>query len=294
MGLYSWLMAQCYDMAMANTEQLCLNGWRRDLLACATGDVLEIGAGTGVNLQHFPAHCRLIISEPDAQMRKKLQDRLQTTELPAQLVDWPAEQLKLPNHSIDTVVTTLVLCSVADQQQALKEIYRVLRPGGQLLFIEHVRSGNRKTERWQRFCEPVWRCACGNCHLTRDTAKRITETGLEIEKLLEAELLGAPAIVRRTLRGRAIKAPASTGVNDPQPIDPNNFPSCPHCGAADVAKVIYGKPPLTRQILAALESGQIISGGCMIHGGAPEWHCLRCRQDFGHRSLPMDTTVEQT
>lgn len=202
---YSWLLAQCYDLAMSRTERLCLHNWRRELLATANGEVLEIGAGTGGNLQYFPGHCHLTLSEPDAHMRRKLQRKLREHQITANVAPWPAEKLDLPAHSIDTVISTLVLCSVSNPQQVLKEIYRVLRPGGQLLFIEHVRSDNHRTVRWQKLCEPTWRCLCGNCHLTRDTLGKIQEQGMLIDTLSEADLCGAPAIVRRTLRGKALK-----------------------------------------------------------------------------------------
>lgn len=208
MKLYSWLMAQCYDIAMQRTERLCLQQWRRELLAPGLGRTLEIGAGTGSNLPHYPRQeTSLTLCEPDSWMRRQLNKRLarQTACGQIRVNSWSAEQIKLPDQSLDTVVSTLVLCSVTDQQQALKEISRVLRPGGQLLFIEHVRSDNEKTARWQHRIEPFWRCACGNCHLTRDTMLGIENCGLQIEELQDAEMCAAPAIVRRTLRGRARK-----------------------------------------------------------------------------------------
>ena len=287
MGLYSWFMAQCYDAAMQKTEQLCLHQWRSDLLGKARGTILEIGAGTGINLQHYPGGQELILCEPDQHMRKKLHNRLRhTTPHSIRITDWRAEQLELPNLSIDTVVSTLVLCSVDNQSRALQEIFRVLRPGGQLLFIEHVLSDKSQLARWQKLCEPVWRCACGNCHLTRPTAHNITACGLAIAEQRESKLLGAPAIAQRVLHGCAEKtdAFAEIFVNNGH-FDPTQIPSCPTCQSADVAKILYGKPPLTRQILAGLESGKIISGGCMIHSGAPEWHCHNCQNDFGHHNF---------
>ena len=284
MGLQSWLMAQTYDRVMRKTEQLCLNQWRRELLTQATGEALEIGAGTGINLPHYPADRKLILCEPDAQMRKQLQKKLAAgTNQQIQITDWTAEQINLPDHSLDTIISTLVLCSVKDQQQALKEVYRVLRPGGQLLFMEHVGSEDSRLVRWQKLFEPLWRCVCGNCHLTRTTADNIKANGMVIEQLHESEMLGAPAIARRTLRGRARKPFEIVEDFVPnQDFDLDKTPACPHCQSKDVAKLIYGKPALTRQILEGLESGKIISGGCMIHGGAPQWHCNSCRRDFGH------------
>ena len=166
---------------------------------------MEIGAGTGINLPHYPVGQKPLLCEPDAQMRKQLQKKLSGPQQQIQVTNWSAERLELPSESVDTVVSTLVLCSVKDQQLALKEIVRVLRPNGQLLFIEHVLSDREKIVRWQTRFEPFWRCACGNCHLTRATASNIAASGMLIEEMLEAEMLGAPAVARRTLRGRARK-----------------------------------------------------------------------------------------
>lgn len=212
MRLSSWLMAQSYDWAMRKTEQRCLNQWRKELLTQATGELLEIGAGTGINLPHYPDHLtEITLSEPDPQMRNKLQKKLSaTTNRGIQLTPWSAEQVELPDQSLDTIVCSLVLCSVNDQQQALTELYRLLRPGGQLLFLEHIIAAEEKTIRWQKRLEPIWRCCSGNCHLTRDTLSNIEATGLQIEQVSEADIIGAPAILRRTVRGRARK-----------PISPN-------------------------------------------------------------------------
>ncbi len=205
---YSWLMAQCYDLAMRRTERLCLQQWRRELLAAASGSTLEIGAGTGCNLPYYPPQGQqLTLCEPDDWMRRQLQKKLARLSTHRDIIinNWRAEQLDLPDQSLDAVVSTLVLCSVQDQQQSLKEIARVLRPGGQLLFIEHVRSDKKSTARWQRRIEPIWRCACGNCHLTRSTVQNFEDSGLQLETLHDAEMSPAPAIVRRTLWGRARK-----------------------------------------------------------------------------------------
>jgi ubiquinone/menaquinone biosynthesis C-methylase UbiE len=207
MRLFSWLMAQSYDWTMRKTEQRCLNQWREDLLRQATGDLLEIGAGTGSNLPHYPTSLSTItLSEPDPQMRRKLQQKLAAkNNREITVVNWNAEQINLPAQSLDTIVSSLVLCSVGNQQQTLTELHRVLRPGGQLLFLEHIIAAETKTVRWQKRIEPVWRLCSGNCHLTRDTANNIEAAGLKIEQLNEANIIDAPAILQRTVRGRARK-----------------------------------------------------------------------------------------
>lgn len=206
-SLRARLMARFYDTGMQRSEQLCLGSWRAELLAQASGEVLEIGTGTGSNLPYYPAKLkRLILSEPDRFMRQQLAKKLPTASArQLELTDWSADRIDLPDRSLDTIVCTLVLCSVADQQQVLAELFRLLRPGGQLLFLEHVIAESPGTIRWQRVVEPLWKCCAGNCHLTRDTAQAIAATGLQMARLSEADILGAPKIVRRTIRGSARK-----------------------------------------------------------------------------------------
>ena len=200
-------MAKSYDYAMRSTEKRCLQKWRKELLTQADGDLLEIGAGTGVNLPHYPERVsRITLSEPDVQMRKHLQhktDRLQNDRF--DITPWGVESIEMPDASFDTIVSTLVLCSVPSLETSLNEIYRLLRPNGVLLFLEHVISEHRPTRTWQRRIEPFWSLCAGNCRLTRDTAAAIHASGLEIEQLTEAPMVGAPAFVRGTIRGAARK-----------------------------------------------------------------------------------------
>ncbi len=204
--LSSFFMARLYDRVMQRSEALCLGDWRRQLLQQATGQTLEIGAGTGVNLPYYPQDIALILSEPDRQMRKELEKKLaNSSPTDLRLTDWNATAAQLPDASLDTLVSTLVYCSVDDLQLALKEAYRLLRPGGRLLFIEHVIADQPSTIRWQRRLEPLWRSCCGNCHLTRNPTAAMQQTGFLLEDCQEDALLGAPAVARRTLRGCARK-----------------------------------------------------------------------------------------
>src|SRR5215471_13957889 len=123
-----------YDPSLWLGEIVGMRRQRSELLRLARGRVVEIGAGTGLNLAHYPdGIVELILSEPEPQMRQRLERRLHSHSRAAQIVDAPAEHLPLPDASIDTVVSTLVLCTVTDAERALREIARVLRPGGQLL-----------------------------------------------------------------------------------------------------------------------------------------------------------------
>lgn len=151
-------------------------------LAGTRGEVLEIGGGTGANLSHYRGVERVTISEPDPFMREKLRPKLVQARVPVEISDAGAESLPFPDGSFDTVVSTLVLCTVPDQRAALAEIRRVLRPGGRLLFIEHVR-GEGQAARWQDRIEPLWRRLLAGCHPNRDTVSAIRATGFEIEAL---------------------------------------------------------------------------------------------------------------
>ena len=206
-ALRSFLIAKSYDYAMRNTEKICLQEWRRELLAQAEGDLLEVGAGTGVNLPHYPdTITRMVLSEPDTQMRKKLQRKTaQRHSSRVEITSWGAESIEMPDASFDTIVSTLVLCSVPSLETSLQEIYRLLRPNGILLFLEHVISDHPPTLVWQHRIEPFWSLCAGNCRLTRNTAGAIDAAGLKIEQLTEAPMTGAPAFVRRTIRGTARK-----------------------------------------------------------------------------------------
>jgi ubiquinone/menaquinone biosynthesis C-methylase UbiE len=187
-------------------EQQTLGEWRRDLLGCLSGEVLEIGAGTGLNLPFYPSAVEhMILSEPDPHMRKKLREKLsQARATRVTVMDAAVDALPLPDASVDAVVATLVLCSVPDQRSALSEIHRVLRPSGQFVFLEHVAAeGRPRLLRWQRRVEPIWKRLAGNCHLTRHTGAAIEEAGFVLEVLTREEFLPAPALVRTSIRGVA-------------------------------------------------------------------------------------------
>ena len=206
----SRLFAAFYERMIAASEEACVREWRRDLLASLSGDVLELGSGTGLNLAHYPATVeRLVLTEPDRHMRAKLQARL-TDQRPAparvEVVDAVADRLPFDDESFDAVVSTLVLCSVPDQRSALREVHRVLRPGGRLVFLEHVAAHEKpKRHRWQRRVEPVWKRIAGGCHLTRDTRQVIAAAGFDVDAKRESMRKASP-LVRTTERGIAVRA----------------------------------------------------------------------------------------
>ena len=174
------IFAALYDPLGASAERRWMGWRRRRLLAGARGAVLEIGGGTGANLAHYRDVDRVTIAEPDPFMRNKIGPKLEDARVPVEVASAGAEALPFPDGSFDTVVSTLVLCTVPDQEAALDEVRRVLRPGGRLLFIEHVRATG-SAARWQDRLEPLWRRLLGGCHPNRDTVAAIEEAGFEIE-----------------------------------------------------------------------------------------------------------------
>jgi ubiquinone/menaquinone biosynthesis C-methylase UbiE len=190
----SRLFAAIYDPFLRRTERACLAEWRAELLENATGDVLEIGAGTGANLPFYPrAVRRLLLTEPDPDMMARLRQRMRASRVgTVEARSAPVDALPFEDASFDTVVSTLVLCSVPDVATALAEVRRVLRPGGRLLFLEHVAADDRPA-----------RLVSGNCHLTRRTGELISEAGFVVERAERESMRKALPIVRSSIRGVA-------------------------------------------------------------------------------------------
>jgi ubiquinone/menaquinone biosynthesis C-methylase UbiE len=201
----TWLriMSRLYDSTLWVGERAGMRARRAALLRDAYGSVVEIGAGTGLNIAHYPEGLtELIVSEPEPGMRRRLARSLQRSGRGARIVDAPAECLPLADASVDTVVSTLVLCTVGDPEGALREIARVLRPGGQLLFIEHVRASSRFLAAWQDRLVGPWRRFGGGCMCNRPTLKLMRSCGFTVE-VDEAVWRGMPAIVHPLIVGRA-------------------------------------------------------------------------------------------
>jgi ubiquinone/menaquinone biosynthesis C-methylase UbiE len=205
----SWLMAAVYDRFMRRSEEACLAQWRAELLRDLSGAVLEVGAGTGVTLPYYPRSiARLVLCEPDAHMRRKLKKKADAPALRnIEISDASLDSLPFKAGEFDAVACSLVLCSVPDQPAALAEIARVLKPGGRLVFLEHVAADGRPERlKWQRRIEPVWKHLMGNCHLTRRTEAAIAAAGFEIERIQRESIRKALPIVRPSIRGIARKA----------------------------------------------------------------------------------------
>jgi len=204
----SFLTAYFYDRVMAKTEEACLKEWRYDLLQQVSGEVLEIGAGTGANIRLYSANVtRLVVTEPDRHMRKFLKEQAGDHRLEnVSVTGERAEQIEADNESFDYVVSSLVCCSVTDLNACLREIRRVLRPGGGFIFLEHVAAADGSSRRrWQNIINPVWKTFMGNCHLNRETESAIVSEGFDIVQIDRESMRNAPSIVRPTIRGIARK-----------------------------------------------------------------------------------------
>jgi SAM-dependent methyltransferase len=203
-SLWARVFAAIYDVSLWNGERRGMRAMRTELLGHAHGCTVEIGAGTGLNLSHYPGGLgELVLTEPDPAMRSRLATKLRRSGQPARVVDAPAEQLPFEDGSVDTVVSTYVLCTVDAPDVVLEEIARVLRPDGQLLFIEHVRSQSAILASWQDRLARPWRRFARGCRCNRATADLITACGLEFEHLRESSWRGMPPIVRPLITGRA-------------------------------------------------------------------------------------------
>ncbi|HEY3435512.1 MAG TPA: class I SAM-dependent methyltransferase [Solirubrobacterales bacterium] len=193
-----------YDRCFKAAEEAGLRDMRRDVLAGARGRVLEVGAGTGLNLELYPLGVSdLTLSEPDPHMVKQLRKRVDEVGSAAQVVEAPGEKLPFEDDSFDTVVVTLVLCTVPNPTATLAEIKRVLKPDGQFLFLEHVRSPDSGLAKWQDRLEKPWRFLGDGCHCNRDTESALKAAGFELSDVEHPELPKAPPIVRPMARGSA-------------------------------------------------------------------------------------------
>ena len=179
---------------------------RRQVLSQAGGRTLEIGSGTGINLDHYgPEVDELVMSEPDRHMVALLHRKVEGSSRPATVVEAPAEKLPFEEASFDTVTLVYVLCTVPDPGAALREIARVLRPGGRLLFIEHVRASDPGLARWQDRLHGPWRVFANGCHCNRDTVAAMAGSPLEIGDLEHGEIPKVPPLVRPMVTGAAVR-----------------------------------------------------------------------------------------
>jgi ubiquinone/menaquinone biosynthesis C-methylase UbiE len=180
------LFARVFDRISRKAEDSGQAEHRREMLAGLTGRVIEVGAGNGLNFQHYPDTVEEVVAvEPEAYLRQRAQESAANASVQIHVVDGLADRLPVDDGSVDAAVASLVLCSVPDQERALAEIHRVLRPGGELRFYEHVISDQARFARFQRIVGRGWPLFAGGCHPDRDTAAVIRGAGFDVEQLRE-------------------------------------------------------------------------------------------------------------
>jgi ubiquinone/menaquinone biosynthesis C-methylase UbiE len=204
MSFYGRLFALVYDPFLALGERAGMRAMRREVLARARGRVLEIGAGTGLNLALYPPEITsLTLADPEAPMLRRLRGRAHRRGSGIDVVQAPAEELPFDDASFDTVACTLVLCTVSDVTASVNEIRRVLTPGGCLLLLEHVRAHEPRLARWQDRLHHPWRRFAYGCHCNRDTPAALRAAGFEITSLEQRRWTCMPPIVQPLIMGSA-------------------------------------------------------------------------------------------
>jgi ubiquinone/menaquinone biosynthesis C-methylase UbiE len=196
--------AAIYDRSLKVVEQGGLHEMRREVLSRAEGRTIDLGAGTGANFDLFPeAVSELVMVEPGQHMIKQLRTKVGDRE-GLEVVQASAQELPFADDSFDTAVFTLVLCTVPDPAAALRETARVLKPGGKLLFIEHVRAEGTGLARWQDRVEKPWRFFADGCHCNRDTVATIEASPMRLDQVEQGTLPKAPPIIRPVVSGVAV------------------------------------------------------------------------------------------
>lgn len=217
MGLYSaYIFPRLMDWVMSGAGFQCL---RSEILQSARGEVLEIGLGTGLNLPHYPAGIsRLRAVDPAPLLPHRVAERTARALFPIEFSRTGAEQLPYDNRSFDYVVSTWTLCTIPDPVQALREVRRVLKPSGRLLFLEHGRSDDVATATWQDRLNPLQNVIGCGCNLNRQIDRLIKEAGLHIVQLDRFVMEGVPRMGGELYRGVAMPL-GQTGISAPPETD---------------------------------------------------------------------------
>jgi ubiquinone/menaquinone biosynthesis C-methylase UbiE len=208
-GIYdaTWgklVFAGAYDWFIRQAEKEGLGDRRRCMLASATGRTLEIATGTGLNIPHYPtAVTELVLTEPYRPMLDILRSKVSACGREAEIIQAAAEDLPFPNDSFDTVVGTMILCTAVNPDVVLREVARVLKPGGQYLFLEHVRNPDPKIARRQDWIQPAWFLFGNGCHCNRDAVQTLEGSPLVIEEIRSGDIPHAMSIIKAMVVGRA-------------------------------------------------------------------------------------------
>jgi len=180
---YTRIFARVYDPVMRKMEERVLSRYRRRLLGNLHGNVLEIGAGTGINFKYYPKACRVVASEPSAQMLRFASDRALASDVMAEITFIQAGvgsselEKTVPEQGFDAIVCTLVLCTIPDPLAAVRSFKRWLKPGGKLIVLEHVHTNAQPRKTVHELINPAWKVLAEGCHLTRDTPSLLRNEG---------------------------------------------------------------------------------------------------------------------
>ncbi|MDY7021820.1 MAG: class I SAM-dependent methyltransferase [Cyanobacteriota bacterium] len=203
MGFYSrMILPRLLDWAMSDPA---FSKYRQQVLADVEGEVLEIGFGTGLNLSYYPHHIQKITTiDPNFGMNKIAEKRIQTSSIQVENKILSSENLPIADATFDSVVSTWTLCSIAKVEQAIKEIYRVLKPGGKFFFIEHGLSDRPEIQVWQNRLTPFQKVIADGCHLNRNIQQLIEQkfNSITLEKF---EIESSPPALGYTYKGVATK-----------------------------------------------------------------------------------------
>lgn len=180
---------------------------RREVVPEASGDVVELGMGSGLNLGLYEAGRvrRVVGVDPGEHITALARARIAGATVPVELLGLSGEAVPAEDHSFDTAVVTFTFCTIPDVYRALAEVRRLLRPGGRLLFAEHGLAPDPGVQRWQRRVEPLWKVLAGGCHLTRDTVRLLEDAGFRMLPGLRADhAMAGPRIATWVTRGAAV------------------------------------------------------------------------------------------
>lgn len=195
-----WILPTLLDWAMRQAQ---LEKFRRAVVAPARGRVLEIGVGSGLNFPFYGKEVETVIGiDPSPRLLAMARRRAAEAGIRAELLEGTASAIPLADRSVDTIVMTWTLCSIPDPPQALREMRRVLKPGGRLLFIEHGLCPDAGVERWQHWLTPAWRRVSGGCHLDRKMDDLIRAAGFELTEF-KNEYAEGPRLFTFMYEGRA-------------------------------------------------------------------------------------------
>ncbi len=203
MGFYSNLIIPyCIDFAMSDST---LGEYRQQLLADVSGEILEIGFGTGLNLPHYPDSVTKITTiDPNAGMQKLARSRIAASNISVDHKVLDGESLPMANASFDSVVCTWTLCSIPQADKAIAEVYRLLKPGGKFFFIEHGLSQDPKIQAWQNRLTPIQKAIADGCHLNRQIEHIVRQkfNDLTVKQFYAPKL---PKVIGYMYRGIAVK-----------------------------------------------------------------------------------------